>query len=110
MCVRSNAELSSLSLIVSRTKDPQSFLICKTLKELSIIKMEEMLVTTFENIAAEATYFWWLSIWKLDGAHKRQWVSSKKSYLIVNVKMKLPWTTSSACQMSCPTITRLFDF
>ena len=57
MCVWSNAELSSLSLIVSRTKDPQRFLLIgKTLKKLSIIKIEELLDMTFPNIAKQAAY------------------------------------------------------
>ena len=42
MCVWSNAELSSLSLIVSRTKDPQRFFINRqNLEKLSIVKIED---------------------------------------------------------------------
>ena len=47
MCVRSNAELSSLSLIVSRTKDPQMFL---------VTGMEGIFVMTFPNIVTQTAY------------------------------------------------------
>ena len=47
VCVRSNAELSSLSLIVSRTKDPQMFL---------VTGMEGIFVMTFPNIVTQTAY------------------------------------------------------